>query len=280
MAFALESLPEETASDLEHDLENDLERSGEREIAQRISILRTKQRPPAWAAQIDCMGVPVARGTFEEVRDWFFGAAQTRGREPKVLYFAGAHTCNLAWSDPDYREMLARADVVLNDGADLDLYAWLARVRFADDLGPAALFSRLFASATADRPLRVFLLGGAKGQAEAAALAIEARHPHVRVVGAALGDAPGESVIESINEACADILLVGMDAREQERWIDDNKGLLDVGLVAGVGTLVASLAGTRPRRRSWLRSMLGVAAFAFRAVAYLGLGIAPRALPF
>lgn len=284
-----------------------LNESGERPIVSyppRESILRLKQAPPPFAAQVDCMGIPVANGTWEQVRTWFFTSALTRGREPKVMFFANAHTCNLAWTDPELRSILARADLVLNDGIGLDIYARLAGVRFKQNFNGTDLLPRLFGEALPANgivtELRVFLYGAEKGRAEKAARNIEARFPNVRVVGTLDGFARGESVIEAINEACADVLLVGMGNPVQERWIEENKDLLDVGIVAGVGALIDFLSGEVVRAPSWMRSLrcewlyrlarepkrlfkryvMGNPAFLARTFAYLGLGIAPRELPF
>lgn len=305
MALPLEYYAEEWAPVSESELElvayeGTLSQSGEHAIVERTSILRTRLPAPSFAAQVDCMGVPVANGTWGQVRDWFFTSAATRGREPKVLFFANAHTCNVAWSDPEFRSILARADVVLNDGVGLDVYARLAGIRFNQNFNGTDLLPRLFACTTPRRELRVFLYGAEKGRAEKAARNIEARYPHVRVVGTMDGFARGESVIEAINEACADVLLVGMGNPLQERWIDENKDLLDVGIVAGVGALIDFLSGEvvrapslmRTLRLEWLyrlvrepkrlfaRYVMGNPAFVARSVAYLGLGIAPRATPF
>ena len=281
----------------------DLNQSGERAIVSlppRESILRLKQSAPSFAAQVDCMGIPVANGTWEQVKEWFFASALTRGREPRVMYFANAHTCNVAWSDPDFRAILGRADLVLNDGIGLEIYARLAGVRFNQNFNGTDLLPRLFAETTPEKELRVFLYGAEKGRAEKAAKKIEERFPNVRIVGTLDGFARGESVLEAINEACADVLLVGMGNPIQERWIDENRDLLDVGIVAGVGALIDFLSGEVVRAPSWMRSLrcewlyrlarepkrlfkryvMGNPAFLARSVAYLGLGIAPKEIPF
>jgi len=277
-----------------------LDQSGSHPIVERTSILRLKQPRPAFAAQVDCMGIPVANGTWEQVRDWFFDAASTRSRRPRVLFFANAHTVNCAWNDPDFREILSNADVVLNDGIGLDIYAKLAGLQFTQNFNGTDLFPRLFANVPEGRTLRVFLYGAAKGRARKAAENIQARFPNVVVVGAVDGYARGESVIEAINEACADVLLVGMGNPLQEQWIDENKDLLDVGIVAGVGALIDFLSGEVVRAPEWMRTarlewlyrlgrepkrlfsryVVGNPAFVARSVAYLGLGVGPKATPF
>jgi N-acetylglucosaminyldiphosphoundecaprenol N-acetyl-beta-D-mannosaminyltransferase len=190
--------------------------------------------------------------------------------------------------------------MVLNDGIGLDVYALLAGVRFNQNFNGTDLIPRLFAQTTPEKELRVFLYGAEKGRAAKAAKNIEARYPNVRVVGTLDGFARGESVIEAINEACADVLLVGMGNPIQERWIDENKDLLDVGIVAGVGALIDFLSGEVVRAPSWIRAMrlewlyrlarepkrlfkryvMGNPAFLARSVAYLGLGVAPKEVPF
>jgi exopolysaccharide biosynthesis WecB/TagA/CpsF family protein len=259
------------------------------------SFIRVKPQTPEFEEGVDCMGVPVARTSWDAIRAWFFNAAETRAREPKVMYFANAHTLNVAWSDVSFREVLKRGDVVLNDGIGVQLYSRVAGRKFAENFNGTDLMPRLFAAADPSRPIRVFLYGAAPGRAQKAARNIEARYPGVKVVGVRDGFSHA-SVIEEINEACADILLVGMGNPIQERWIDENKSLLDVGVVAGVGALIDFLSGEVARAPQWCRTLriewlyrlarepkrlfkryvLGNPAFLFRTALYLGAGIHPK----
>ena len=257
--------------------ENDLSQSGERAIV-RDSYLGLVDESPAFETALDCFGVPVSLATWEGIYRWFFEAARSRGRMAKVLYFANAHTLNLAWSNVAFRSALRRADVVLNDGVGMQMYSRLAGSPFAASFDGSDLFPRLFACASPATPLRVFLYGAAPGRAEKAARQIEARYPGVRVVGTMDGSSRS-SAIEIINEACADVLLVGMGHPLQEQWIDENRSLLDVGLVAGVGGLIDSFSGNgdRESRGLFARYVLAAPAFILRAILYVGFGIAPGA---
>lgn len=286
-----------------------LSESGERPVVRELDAAEGSWAPPprssyigpvptlpAFEQTVDCFGVQVTSATFEQVRTWFFGAVRSRGLCARVLYFANAHTMNLAWEDDAFRGVLSRADVVLNDGIGLDLYGRFAGQRFQENLNGTDLLPRLFAAASATSPLRVYLYGAEPGRAEKAAKNIEARFPNVRVVGTKHGFDRTSDVVEEINEACADVVLVGMGNPIQERWIDENKFLLDVGVVVGVGALIDFLSGEISRAPSWVRALrcewiyrlvrepkrlfaryvLGNPAFLARTFAYVGLGVRPK----
>ena len=204
------------------------------------------------AAPLDCLGVPVTRARFEALRDWFHAAARTRGAA-RVMHFVNAHTLNLAWTDAAFRGVLARADVVLNDGVGLDLYARLVGARFERNFNGTDLVPALLAHASPEDPLRVFLFGGVPGRAEEAARVLEARFPGVVVVGLRDGYAH-DGAVEAINAASPDVLLVGMGNPVQETWVESVRHVLDVGVAVGVGALIDFLSGRIPRAPRWVRA--------------------------
>jgi exopolysaccharide biosynthesis WecB/TagA/CpsF family protein len=201
---------------------------------------------------VDCLGVPVARLTRDELYAWFFQVA--RARDTRTLYFANAHSLNLACADAAFSEALHRADLVLNDGIGLDIYAKLAGTKFHENFNGTDLLPALFAQASTDRPLRVFLYGAAPGRAARAAENIEARYPGVRIVGVMHGY-ERDGAVEMINAADADLVLVAMGNPLQEKWIDEHRSQLRAGVVAGVGALLDFLSGEMPRAPMALRAM-------------------------
>ena len=242
---------------------------------------------PRWP-NVDCLGVRVAQPTWDELKSWFFASAQPNDRRavPGTLSIVNAHTLNLAFHDQNYRDVLNRSDVVLNDGLGLDLYGRLAGAPFAYNFNGTDLFPRLFREANV--PIRVFLYGGAQGRADRAATVIESRYPNVRVVGARHGFIQ-ESAVEAINAANPDVLLVGLGNPRQELWIDERRDQLHVGVAAGVGALIDFFSGAVPRapelvrrvrmewayrlarepRRLFRRYVLGNPVFLFRSARYL-----------
>ena len=63
------------------------------------------------------------------------------------------------------------------------------------------------------------------------------------------------SVIEKINAARPDVLLVGMGNPLQERWICQNQSRLQVPVCMGIGGLFDYWAGNVSRAPQWLRSL-------------------------
>jgi len=80
---------------------------------------------------VDVLGVPIARIN----REHALGEVETLlGSEgPAVLAYVCAHSANLCCRNPVYREVLRRADLVLNDGSGLALAGRVHRRRFPDN---------------------------------------------------------------------------------------------------------------------------------------------------
>ena len=105
------------------------------------------------------------------------------------------------------------------------------------------LFSRL-----AQRSGKVFLFGSRPGIAESAAENIKKDYPGLEIVGTNDGyftdDAP---IIEKINAARPDLLLVCLGAPKQEKWMQANAKKLDAGLMIGAGGSLDVFAGAVER---------------------------------
>lgn len=100
----------------------------------------------------------------------------------------------------------------------------------------------------AQRGWSVYLLGGRAGVAEAAAAALAARHPGLRVAGCA-----AEASAEEIAATRPDLLLVAYGQPAQELWIGRHAGRLPARVAIGVGGTFDYLAGRVPRAPGWMR---------------------------
>lgn len=161
----------------------------------------------------------------------------------------------------ELRHAYSRASLVIVDGWPL---VWSSRL-FGDPLpervAGSDIVPDLLASASAERPLSTYLLGGAAGVGELAAKAIARDYPHVKVVGIEsppLGferDEPlNRGIVERINRGSPDILLVGLGCPKQEVWTERYQRDLRVPVALCVGGTIDFLAGRQRRAPRWMRA--------------------------
>jgi N-acetylglucosaminyldiphosphoundecaprenol N-acetyl-beta-D-mannosaminyltransferase len=147
--------------------------------------------------------------------------------------------------DPELDAALRKGDLIVPDGYGI---VWALRhygCKGQERIAGVDLVENLFAAGVPGG-LRVYLLGGMAGVAEAAARRIAARWPGVQVVGTAHGYFPppaGDEVIRAINAARPQVLLVGMGLPRQELWLAENWEKLQVPIGIGVGGALDLWAG-------------------------------------
>jgi N-acetylglucosaminyldiphosphoundecaprenol N-acetyl-beta-D-mannosaminyltransferase len=124
------------------------------------------------------------------------------------------------------------------------------------DLCPA-----LFDAANNGVGLRVFLLGAAEGVAERAARIIEARWPRITVcgyfsppMGFSATSPANDTILELIDAAQPDVLLIGLGAPKQEIWVQAMRERLRVKVALCVGATIDFLAGEKARAPRWMRA--------------------------
>jgi N-acetylglucosaminyldiphosphoundecaprenol N-acetyl-beta-D-mannosaminyltransferase len=123
------------------------------------------------------------------------------------------------------------------------------------DLVPA-----LYASASAERPLRTYLLGAMPGVAERAAKNITQRWPSVEVVGTysppfgfERDAGENERILQKIAAVRPDVLIVGVGAPKQELWVHAHRDRIDASLAICAGATIDFLAGEKRRAPNWMR---------------------------
>lgn len=175
--------------------------------------------------------------------------------ETRAIFIVNAHTLNLAAEDPQYREVLNSASEVLADGTGTRWAARLRGVRLKDNLVGTDLVPRLF-EVTGGKHYRYFLLGAGADTIERAAHTVSRKYPGWDLAGFHHGYiAPKDTdeLIEEINTAHPDLLLVGMGNPRQECWIHAHRATLRVPVCIGVGGLFDHWAGDLKRAPLWVR---------------------------
>lgn len=206
---------------------------------------------------VPLLGVRVTDATRQEAVELMDGWIRGRDGRARAVFIVNAHTLNLAWEDPGYRAVLNGADVVFADGSGARLAARLRGVRLRDNLVGTDLVPYQ-ASIPRARGYGYYLLGGAPGTAARAAERFARQFPGIRIAGHHHGyvdRVQSASVVATINDTGADVLLVGMGNPLQERWIAEWLPALRVPVCLGVGGLFDHWAGGLRRAPVWVRSL-------------------------
>jgi N-acetylglucosaminyldiphosphoundecaprenol N-acetyl-beta-D-mannosaminyltransferase len=174
-----------------------------------------------------------------------------KGKQPHHICTGNLDHLYLLQHDKDFRKAYQTASLVLADGMPI---VWLSKLNKAQQpLKERVAGSDLFwelARASQATQLRLFFLGGSPGSAQAAADKVKERYPGAQIVGVYCPpfdtfstEAEQAHIRELIRSAEPDVLLVGLGAPKQEKWMCANKVALGVPVSIGVGGTFEMAAG-------------------------------------
>lgn len=197
-------------------------------------------------------GFPVRRMDADSLAGRLLGALAAR--EKVSLFFANTNL--IVQCRAQLPRMLDRDVIIVNDGIGVDIAAFLlGGKRFPANLNGTDFTPFLLKKA--QRPLRLFLLGGKEDVVQQAAA-------HARgalgaeVVGTCNGydgmRGQGDLAAE-INRCAPDVVLVALGNPIQEEWILSHRQALDAGIVMGVGALFDFWAGAKSRAPELVRTL-------------------------
>lgn len=153
----------------------------------------------------------------------------------------------IARENADMADAAEKAALVLADGIGV-IYAAKILGKPLPAKVPGCDFAQNVMAELAKKSGSVFLFGAKPGVAELAAENLQKQFPGLVIAGVNDGyfkdDGP---IIEKINAAKPDFLLVCLGAPKQEIWMRDHSAQLDVGLMAGLGGSLDVFAGVVQR---------------------------------
>lgn len=175
-------------------------------------------------------------------------------------------TINVNWivqslSDVFFYQAVLNSDIVTLDGKPL---VWLARLLgypMAEVVAGSSLIEDFYMENEPERPLSIFLFGGESGVAEKAMNRINNSSSGLKAVGAlnpgfgTIQQMSSDSIINEINRARPDILLVALGAKKGTQWIEYNRHRLKARIISHLGATINFLAGTVPRAPKNFRKM-------------------------
>jgi exopolysaccharide biosynthesis WecB/TagA/CpsF family protein len=205
---------------------------------------------------VTILGVKVATLTASEALGELVRLLDSSG-PPASVAFVNAHTLNLASAQPDFRAVLNRAALILNDGAGLAFAARVQGARFPANLNGSDFLPHLLAL-SASRGDRVYLLGAKPGVAQLAAASLQRCMPTLIIAGFRDGYFPAElnhSVVEEVRATRPTLLLVAFGNPAQEHWLDEYLAATGARVGIGVGAFLDFVAGTARRAPRWMRTV-------------------------
>jgi N-acetylglucosaminyldiphosphoundecaprenol N-acetyl-beta-D-mannosaminyltransferase len=212
--------------------------------------------------------------------------------QKQLLLNVNIHCLNLAYKNAWLRHFLNSAHLVYCDSFGVILGAALLghhipeRTTFADWIYPLS-------DLAAQHGYTLFFLGARSGVAEEAACRLQKTFPGLRVVGTHHGyfdkspdSSENQSVIDTINAARPDILVVCFGMPLQEQWLMNNWEKLDARIGLTAGAMLDYVAGVVRRpphwmtdhglewlgrlliepRRLWKRYLIGIPVFVWRVL--------------
>ena len=202
----------------------------------------------AMTAPLDLLGVPVHPVTLADavdavvraVEDWSDG-------EPFRHVAVNANKLLACRADDQLARAVAEADLATADGVGALLMARRLGLRLPERVTGIDLFLELLGPAAA-RGWPIYLLGAAPGVADAAATALQARHPDLVIAGARDGYFPAgseDAVAQAVADSGARLLFVALPTPRKELFVQRHAH--GVAFAMGVGGAFDVLCGRIPR---------------------------------
>ena len=208
--------------------------------------------------KVNICGVKIDNYSFNDVIERIIDHAVTGVLPSYVVTPNAQHVLSLQ-RDADFRDIYEKAFLAVPDGVSLLWSAKFLQTPLNGRVNGTDLFEEL--SAVAEKKgLKIFLLGGRPGAAEAAKKTLLSRHPDLKIVGTHCPPYGFESQPEElalinskIKAAAPDILFVGLGAPKQEKWIYDNYQELGVPVSLGIGVSFELVADMVQRAPLWMQ---------------------------
>ena len=195
--------------------------------------------------KVDILTVKVDRVTMDEATGILCGFF--RQDETKMVFTPNSEIILNAYKNPDFAKVLNSADLLVPDGIGVVKAAKILKKPISERVAGFDLIGSVFEKIKIS-DYTVFLLGSKPGVAESAKAAMEEKFKGIKIVGCENGyftdDGP---VLEKINAAKPDFLLVCLGSPRQEEWIYKNRDKLCCKVAIGAGGSLDVFAGTAKR---------------------------------
>ena len=201
--------------------------------------------------KLSIMGVRIDNLSMDEVLK--IAEEKIEKDEQYIIYTPNTEFIMMCQKDKEFLNLMNESDINIPDGIGLIYAGKIKKHPLKEKVGGYDLSVNLLKMAN-DKGLKLYVVGGKPGVAEAAMENVREKYPGIKIVGAQHGYFKGThlgkkgheeelAVIEDINKHQPHILFVGFGAKKQELWIENNKDLINANVIIGNGGTLDGLAG-------------------------------------
>lgn len=177
------------------------------------------------------------------------------GPEPRLVITPNAEIAHRAGHDPELARLIHEADLVIADGIGV---VWASRILgepVPEKVAGVDLVNGLLKALSDQGRGRVYLLGARPEVVAKSARRVGELFPGVTVAGyhhGFFGPDEEAAVVARVAEARPDVLVVGMGAPRQEKFMARYRHQLGAKVSFGAGGTIDGWAGVSPRAPEWM----------------------------
>lgn len=207
--------------------------------------------------KVNICGVEIDNISFQETINNISGILE---KEKNIFITTpNVHHIILLQKDQEFKKIYQEASLVLADGMPLIWASKFLGTPLKEKVSGSDLVPEICKFA-AKKGYRLFFLGGRSGAVEKARENLIKIYPQIKIVGVYSppfgfenNTEENEKIVEMIKNARPEILLVGLGAPKQEKWIYRHYKETDVPVSIGVGVTFEFISGMVKRAPKWMQ---------------------------
>lgn len=178
-------------------------------------------------------------------------------RESRMVCAANVHMTIEAWDNPEFREMINNADMVLIDGSGLAIGFGLKYFKRARRTRGGDLMLEL-CQAASENGVEIGFYGGREEYKEKLLAFLYSRFPNLKVSSfivppfREISEKENDQYVNALNQSGAKIIFVGIGCPRQEKWISNNINRVQAVMI-GVGGAFDQFSGRIGMPPKWVQ---------------------------
>ncbi len=154
-------------------------------------------------------------------------------------------------TDSDFRDSVQNSNLSIADGFPIIVIAKFLGIPLSERVAGSTLIEKL--QTHSRKPIRVFFFGGEESAGEKAVEKINHSNQALKAVGSyypafgSIDDMSADDIIENINQAQADFVIVALGAKKGQAWIEKNRKKINAPVISHLGAVINFFAGSVKR---------------------------------